>query len=940
MFSKKLLEEPELIEVPGNRLRKHGLGKDVTDKFLAGIPGVQKEGCDGIISSAEFILHQFPKQTYTLCLEYFNSDLNLAVPSIVEIKQSIDENKSVTLSGLEHLDERYVKAIEYTSKALRGSLPKMVLLIDISSDSAGELDSAIREIEQILQDRDAELFVARQADVRHQFWADRARTAAIAAHTNAFKINEDVVIPLDRLADYSEGIETINIEQSLKNKISIVQAIQAYLEKRIAASGGTDSENLVDKKIIKAQELCQAVRDRWILLLDSFDQTVGSIVKQLKNPELANRSESVISLLRLRLIRPSFRQEIAKPLQDYFSGHELLEWRQKFEQIHSELRSSRLFVATHMHAGDGNVHTNIPVNSNDYAMMREAEVIVDQVMALAQSLGGVISGEHGIGMTKIQYLQQEYIDAFDQYKRKQDPKNLFNRHKLTRQGGLENAYTPSLRLLQLEALILEESELGDLNDAVRHCLRCGKCKPVCNTHVPRANLNYSPRNKILATGLIIEAFLYEEQTRRGVSTKHFEELNDIADHCTICHKCLSPCPVNIDFAEVSILMRHILRRRGQKRSNWGTTVSMLFLNVTRPRWVKILRLLMIKLGYPMQRLAYQLFARFSSIRSKKKQLLPMPTTGKMKLSSQLVNFVAKPLPSKTPKKPLRSMLKLDDSKYVPIIRNPDLVNEQSQAVFYFPGCGSERLFSQVGLATLATLYDLGVYTVLPPGYLCCGYPQTSSGFTEKGKSITIENRVLFHRVANTLNYLDINTVLVSCGTCLDQLQEYEFKKIFPGSQLMDIHEYLYERNIKLTGEQSTEYLYHDPCHSPMKKIDPIEVASGLMGKPVKLSDRCCGEAGTFAISRPDIASQIRYRKQEELEQGIEYLQNNQQAQANDIKILTACPSCQQGLSGYEPDTGLKTDYIIVELMRQKFGENWQSDFIKKINSNGVERVLL
>jgi len=68
-----------------------------------------------------------------------------------------------------------------------------------------------------------------------------------------------------------------------------------------------------------------------------------------------------------------------------------------------------------------------------------------------------------------------------------------------------------------------------------------KCKPVCATHVPRANLLYSPRNKILAASLLIEAFLYEEQTRRGVSLRHFDEFGDVADHCTVCHKCANPC---------------------------------------------------------------------------------------------------------------------------------------------------------------------------------------------------------------------------------------------------------------------------------------------------------------------------------------------------------------------------------------------------------------
>jgi Na+-translocating ferredoxin:NAD+ oxidoreductase RnfC subunit len=83
-----------------------------------------------------------------------------------------------------------------------------------------------------------------------------------------------------------------------------------------------------------------------------------------------------------------------------------------------------------------------------------------------------------------------------------------------------------------ESLIMQQRHRRD-RDSVKDCLRCGKCKPVCATHVPRANLLYSPRNKILATSLLVEAFLYEEQTRRGVSIKHWEEFEDVADHCTV-----------------------------------------------------------------------------------------------------------------------------------------------------------------------------------------------------------------------------------------------------------------------------------------------------------------------------------------------------------------------------------------------------------------------
>jgi Fe-S oxidoreductase len=188
-------------------------------------------------------------------------------------------------------------------------------------------------------------------------------------------------------------------------------------------------------------------------------------------------------------------------------------------------------------------------------------------------------------------------------------------------------------------------------------------------------------------------------------------------------------------------------------------------------------------------------------------------------------------------------------------------------VFYFPGCGSERLFSQVGLATQAMLYDVGAQTVLPPGYLCCGYPQIAAGEADKGQKITTDNRVLFHRVANTLNYLDIKTVIVSCGTCMDQLQKYEFEKIFPGCRLLDIHEYLMEKGVKLEGVGGTRYMYHDPCHTPMKSMAGIKVANALMGSRSTSPTAAAANPARWPSPAPDISTQVRFRKQEEIEKG-------------------------------------------------------------------------
>jgi len=238
--------------------------------------------------------------------------------------------------------------------------------------------------------------------------------------------------------------------------------------------------------------------------------------------EFIRDNDELIDLLLRRDCIISYTKEIYRALSEIFSGQDLKPVREKFKAIHGEIRDAKLFVALHMHAGDGNVHTNIPVHSDNYTMLHEADRIVDRIMALAQSLDGVISGEHGIGLTKIQYLETEKLEAFAKYKNEVDPNQHFNKDKLSAGSSLDLAYTPSLRLVQQEAIILEDSELGELNNEIKNCLRCGKCKPQCMTHVPRANLYYSPRDKILATGLMIEAFLYEEQTRRGVSLSHFD----------------------------------------------------------------------------------------------------------------------------------------------------------------------------------------------------------------------------------------------------------------------------------------------------------------------------------------------------------------------------------------------------------------------------------
>jgi len=938
--SGKKLIKTERLDIPGATFRKEGLGKDVTDKFLAGLPGVQKEGCDGLITSARWVLHRMPEHTRTVCLEFFGHAKD-AVPSIVEIKDFMFAEAKRTgtlLAGLEHLDDRYLRAVGYSTKSKRGGLPKMVLIGDIAGDDPDAVARATSEVVRIANSRSGEGFIAVAADARKKFWADRKKTAAISRHTNAFKINEDVVIPLPRMAEYTDGIERINIELSLRNKIELADELEAFLARgplplaQMPDGSVLGSPQLLGEKVQQALAVVRDVRALW----QGWLQGIDTLFPQLQDHSL----------------RASWKTQIRAPLQDIFTGSDFEPVMKALGDVQQRVLKGRVWIALHMHAGDGNVHTNIPVHSDNYAMLQTAHEAVDRVMALARRLDGVISGEHGIGITKLEYLSDDEIAPFADYKQRVDPQGHFNRGKLLRnkelpahpgrrlRADLSNAYTPSFGLMGHESIIMQQSDIGAIADSIKDCLRCGKCKPDCSTHVPRANLLYSPRNKILATSLLVEAFLYEEQTRRGVSLKHWEEFEDVADHCTVCHKCLSPCPVKIDFGDVTMNMRNLLRKMGKKSVRPGNAAAMFFLNATDPRVINTTRAAMTGVAFKAQRAAVDFF----KVAGRHQTRHPPATVGKPPLREEIIHFVNKKLPAGLPSKTARALLDIEDRAYVPVIRDPKGTSADSEAVFYFPGCGSERLFSQVGLATQAMLWHAGVQTVLPPGYVCCGYPQRGSGQFDKAEKMITDNRVLFHRLATTLNYLDIKTVVVSCGTCYDQLAGYEFDKIFPGSRIIDIHEYLLEKGITLPAEQQGAYLYHEPCHNPMKLQDSTTTVKALVGDNVLKNNRCCGESGTLGVTRPDISTQVRFRKEEEIRQGAAQLRaSGAVPEKANVKILTSCPSCLQGLKRYEDDLQsglLEADYIVIEMARHILGDNWLKDYVDRANAGGIERVLV
>jgi Fe-S oxidoreductase len=98
------------------------------------------------------------------------------------------------------------------------------------------------------------------------------------------------------------------------------------------------------------------------------------------------------------------------------------------------------------------------------------------------------------------------------------------------------------------------------------------------------------------------------------------------------------------------------------------------------------------------------------------------------------------------------------------------------------------------------------------------------------------------------------------------------------------------------------------------------------------------------VTRPDISTQIRFRKEEELRKDEAALRKSGAvAPTGNVKILTSCPSCLQGLSRYGNDLNnglLEADYIVVEMANRLLGPDWLPEYVARANSGGIERVLV
>ncbi len=855
------------IEISGEQIRKKGLGKDVTNKFLNGLFGVQKEGCDGIITSAKFILYPEFKFKKTMCIEFFGNDMAQAGQVISQTCKSFIGSEP-SLIALEHFDEEYIKAIKYKTKTSIGTRLIAVLLIDMVANNQGLLQQGLDQVKSILESFDKSgLSIARDEIEAQRFWQDRKRLGAIAAHTNAFKLNEDIVLPIDSLSDFAQFIDDFNIKEKKYNQNQIIHNIIEYLDTAIPLA---DPE-LLKKRVGQAKDLAYKIR---------------------KKLDIASRDA-----LEASIHSNNFYNHCVDSLRGYT---QVLD---NVEKIFQTSKSRLIVIATHMHAGDGNVHVNIPVLSNDRFMMKRAAVTADKIMEKAVELKGVVSGEHGIGITKFKHLNENRVLEFNQYRQKVDPNGLMNPLKLSDMDIIDQVFTPSFNLLELEAKILKHGSLSDLASNIANCVRCGRCKPQCPVFYPDKNMFFHPRNKNLSIAALIEAMLYITQRTQSTGFKVLKNIEQIADHCTICHKCFDKCPVNIDSGDISIEERNILRGMGFKHTSLATKMTLEYLANKNETFNSVARSTMLKGGAILQRTGAKLTDPLNEL----------PGFKKNKLGQLLKSPVS--LPDNKPLSAFLPSIKPDQS----IVLNPEGIAEYT--VFYFPGCGSERLYSKISMASLFLLLKNNVRVVLPPANMCCGYPFKVNADNSKYDKVTLENVIIFSQIRDMFQDLNFDACIVSCGTCKESLTHIDLDGMFE-SKIVDISQFIL--SIDKSIHSNENYLYHTPCHDSLNNTASNILAPFLNGNPLIITPHCCSEAGTMALSRPDISNAMLERKEKAVKS----------SQTSCSKILTNCPSCIQGL-GRIKSGNIKPIHLACELALLKGGISWETQFKHLVKTSEV-----
>jgi glycolate oxidase iron-sulfur subunit len=335
------------------------------------------------------------------------------------------------------------------------------------------------------------------------------------------------------------------------------------------------------------------------------------------------------------------------------------------------------------------------------------------------------------------------------------------------------------------------------------CVACGLCLPHCPTYRLTGEETASPRGRIAAMHAVADGIAEVDDT-----------FASFMDRCLVCRACEDVCPSHVPFGR---MMEHARTELEPRRSPGGRLVRWLGLDVVLPR-------------------------------------------------PALIRFVAALQPIARPFMPrrVRALIPRRASPFrrLPGTTEPPAGVEVRGTVALLSGCVQDRWFHDVNLATIRVLARTGWRVVVPRSQRCCGALQAHNGRLDTARRLARRNARAF---------AGIDHVIANAAGCGAHMQTYG--ELSDGAELpvRDVIAFLHDEGLGAAevGSAGVERVaYHDACHAlraqgihaqPRTLLGRI---SDLQVVEIPRGDRCCGAAGLYNVTEPDLAERLQGDKAE------------------------------------------------------------------------------
>ncbi len=377
-------------------------------------------------------------------------------------------------------------------------------------------------------------------------------------------------------------------------------------------------------------------------------------------------------------------------------------------------------------------------------------------------------------------------------------------------------------------------------DRALDCVHCGLCLPACPTYTENGLEADSPRGRIMLM--------------KGMADGQIEPTDQVLKHldlCLDCRACETACPSGVVYHE---LIEETRERLSAKREKEKTFVD------------KLVEWMFFKIfPYPSRLKAAMLGPRILQ-----RLQLWRPLTG--------AQFIRKRLPDKLDKMQQLlpeggPLIESDLATHYPADPRGMIDGKPKAVVGMFAGCVGSVIFQDVNRHTIALLQLAGCEVLVPRSQMCCGAIHHHGGHWDEARRFAKANINAFLPTDGRQVDFIVNNA-AGCGAMLRDYHhlmrddaEYAGRASEFEKRTRDISELLIELGLPKPKHAINDTVtYHDACHlAHAQRIisEPRDLLSTITGLHVirlPESDMCCGAAGTYNLSQPQMARQLAERK--------------------------------------------------------------------------------